>query len=319
MSPDNVLEAVDLTKKFGNLTAVDHVSFTVKAGRLVGFVGPNGAGKTTTLKMILGLLSPDEGRVFRFGREADCRDLETLARIGYVPDVPSFPAWMRPLEFLEYIGGFFSRDGEAVKKRARVMMEEFGLERLAGRKVEGFSRGEKQRLGMAQAMMGEPELLVLDEPTSGLDPLGRYEVITYMERMKGKAALIVSTHLLDDVERLCDDVLMIDRGRKILDAPLEEIKSRREGGALTVEVAEGAESLAESLRAKPWVKAAAVSGNVLSLLVADTSVAGKAIPVLVAERGLELLRYEGRPPSLEELYISLTRGEEVEKPAREGT
>ncbi|NPV59463.1 MAG: ABC transporter ATP-binding protein [Actinobacteria bacterium] len=313
MSPDSVLEAVDLTKRFGNLTAVDHVSFTVKAGRLVGFVGPNGAGKTTTLKMILGLLSPDEGVVFRFGREADSRDLETLARIGYVPDVPSFPEWMRPLEFLEYIGGFFSRDAETVKKRAREMMEEFGLERLAGRKVEGFSRGEKQRLGMAQAMMGEPELLVLDEPTSGLDPLGRYEVITYMERMKGKAALIVSTHLLEDVERICDDVLMIDRGRKILDAPLSEIKSFREGDTLTVEVAEGVDRLAAALAGMPWVKAISPRGNALEIMVSDKKAAGREIPAAVARFGLELLRFEGRPPSLEEVFISLTRGDQGEE------
>jgi len=313
-----MLELEGIFAGYKDLTVLRDISLRVGAGELVALVGPNGAGKTTTLKMILGLISPDEGEVFRFGRKADRRDLESLEKIGYAPDVPSFPEWMRPLEFLVYIGGFFSLDRKAARERAEEMLREFGLERLKGRKIEGFSRGERQRLGMAQALMGEPELLVLDEPTSGLDPLGRYEVITHLERMRGRAAVLVSTHLLEDVERICDDVLMIDRGRKILDASLAEIRSRPGGGALTVEVAEGADSLAESLRARPWVRAAAVSGNVLRLLVTDASVAGKAIPALVAERGLELLRYEGRPPSLEELYISLTRGERVEKPAREG-
>ncbi len=311
MGGDCVLEVAGLTKRFGDLTAVDHLSFAIKPGRLVGFVGPNGAGKTTTLKMLLGLISPDEGKVIRFGREADRRDLESLSRIGYVPDIPSFPEWMRPLEFLEYIGGFFSRDRKRVRERAEELLREFGLERLARRKVDGFSRGERQRLGMAQAMMGEPELLVLDEPTSGLDPLGRYEVITYMERLKGRAAVLVSTHLLEDVERICDDVLMIDRGRKILDAHLSEIRSYREGKALVVEVAEGGEKLAAELSAMPWVKALRARGNALEVVVSDSKAAGKEMAAVVARLGLELVRFEGRPPSLEEIYIALTRGENI--------
>ncbi len=307
MAADNVLEAVGLTRRFGDLTAVDGLSFAVKPGRLVGFVGPNGAGKTTTLKMILGLISPDEGRVFRFGREADRRDMESLSRIGYVPDVPSFPEWMRPLEFLEYIGGFFSRDRGAVREKAEEMLRAFGLEGLRKRKVEGFSRGERQRLGMAQAMMGDPELLVLDEPTSGLDPLGRYEVITYIERMKGRAAVLVSTHLLEDVERICDDVLMIDRGRKILDASLEEVKSRWGGNVLTVEVAAGADRLAASLAGMPWAKGISRRGDALEVAVSDMGTARREIPAAVAGLGLELVRFEGRPPRLEEIYIFLTR------------
>ncbi|MBC7231372.1 MAG: ABC transporter ATP-binding protein [Actinobacteria bacterium] len=307
MAVDNVLEAVGLTKRFGDLTAVDGLSFAVKPGRLVGFVGPNGAGKTTTLKMILGLISPDEGRVFRFGREADRSNMESLSRIGYVPDVPSFPEWMRPLEFLEYIGGFFSRDRGVVREKAEEMLRAFGLEGLRKRKVEGFSRGERQRLGMAQAMMGDPELLVLDEPTSGLDPLGRYEVITYIERMKGRAAVLVSTHLLEDVERICDDVLMIDRGKKILDASLEEVKSRWGGSVLTVEVDAGADRLAASLAGMPWAKGISQKGDALEVAVSDMGTARREIPAAVAGLGLELVRFEGRPPRLEEIYISLTR------------
>ncbi|MBN2026955.1 MAG: ABC transporter ATP-binding protein [Actinobacteria bacterium] len=315
MGPDSVVEVTGLSKRFGELTAVDRVSFTVRPGRQVGLVGPNGAGKTTTLKMILGLISPDEGEVFRFGKRADRHDMEGLAKIGYMPDVPVFVEWMRPPEFLEYIGGFFSRDRKAIKLRVAEVMQEFGLERLQKRKIEGFSRGERQRLGMAQALMGEPELLILDEPTSGLDPLGRYEVITYIERLKGRAAVLVSTHLLEDVERICDDVLMIDSGVKILDAPLADIRSRPEGNAFILEVREGAEALAGNLKDMPWVNTLTVDGNTLSVVVSDVSRAGKAIPALIAEAGLELMRFVKRSPTLEEVYISLTRGDRVEEPA----
>jgi len=315
MSPDSVVEVVGLTKRFGELTAVDRVSFAIRPGRQVGLVGPNGAGKTTTLKMILGLISPDEGEVFRFGKQADRRDTEGLAKIGYMPDVPVFVEWMRPPEFLEYIGRFFSQDRKAIKLRVAEVMQEFGLERLQKRKIEGFSRGERQRLGMAQALMGEPELLLLDEPTSGLDPLGRYEVITYIERLKGRAAVLVSTHLLEDVERICDDVLMIDRGVKILDASLADIRSGPEGNAFILEVKDGAEALAETLKGMPWVNALTVDGNTMSVVVSDEARAGRTIPAIIAEAGLELVRFVKRSPTLEEVYISLTRGDRVEEPA----
>lgn len=303
MSPENVLEARGVTKRFGDVTAVDGVNFTVKPGRLVGLVGPNGAGKTTTIRMILGLLTPDAGEVLRFGRKVDVREPEGLSRLGYTPDVPVFPEWMRPLEFLCYIGGFFSSDRAAVRKRASEMMAEFGLERLARRKVENLSRGERQRLGMAQAVMGEPELLVLDEPTSGLDPLGRYELITYIERMKERSTVIVSTHLLEDVERICDHVLMIDRGRKIIDAPLGELKAAYGADRFVLQVEGGGDELARSLGAEPWVKSVSAEGNVLDITVTEPARAGRAVPALLAEKGIGLAGFERRELSLEEIYI----------------
>jgi ABC-2 type transport system ATP-binding protein len=304
---DEIISADNLVKSFGKLVAVDHLSFRVRQGRTVGLVGPNGAGKTTTMKMLLRLIRPDEGVITLFGKRSEENDINLFRQVGFLPDVPAFPEWMRPPEYLTYIGGFFSKDHKMLKNKARELMEFFGLSRLAGRKIEGFSRGERQRLGMAQAMMGNPLLIILDEPTSGLDPLGRHDLLSYIELLKGSVTVLISTHLLEDVERVCDDVIMIDQGRLLLSSSLEELKRSKGENLLALKVEGDTRPFIEALQMRNWIKGVTEREGEIILHVEDPSPARKEIPILLAEKGLALHRFENRTPTLEEIYVALAR------------
>jgi ABC-2 type transport system ATP-binding protein len=229
---DVVLRADDLAKTFRlgffrkRIEAVKQASFEVRRGEIFGYLGPNGSGKTTTLKMLMGLVFPSRGRAEVLGRPVP--DRRAKRRLGYLPESPYFYDYLTPEEFLDLVGALF--DVKRAERRARAdrLIERVGLSSARGRPLRKFSKGMLQRIGIAQSLMGEPELVVLDEPMTGLDPIGRKEIRDLMLDLKREGRTVLySTHILPDVEMTCDRVAMIFAGRIRSVGPLSQLLTAR--------------------------------------------------------------------------------------------
>jgi ABC-2 type transport system ATP-binding protein len=303
------LEIRGLTKRYGEKLALDGVDLTVEEGSIFGFLGPNGAGKTTTLRILTGLAKPTEGEVRVLGQDVASADNAVRAQIGFLPDVPGFYEWMTAEEFLRFAGGLFGMERDVLDSRVGVLLDLAGLSGVTT-KVGGYSRGMKQRLGVAQALINAPRLLMLDEPTSALDPMGRKDVLDMLASLKGRTTVLFSTHILADVERICDTVAILDHGRVVVQAPIGELKERYGASKLLVEVEQGADELAQAIGAEPWATAVErdTNGTVL-VTVSDDEAAARAIPAMVAQRGLALRRMEAGEMGLEEVFVQLVGGD----------
>jgi len=307
----NVVETRGLTKVYGPVRALDGVALEVPEGSVFGFLGPNGAGKTTMLRILLGLARPTSGEASIFGHDVTREGAAIRGRIGFLPDVPGFYGWMTGAEFLHFAGSLFSIPEPVLAERVAALLEMAGL---AGNRqpVGGYSRGMKQRLGIAQALVNAPDLLVLDEPTSALDPLGRAEVLSMIASLRGRTTVLFSSHLLGDVERICDRVAVLDRGRLVVQGPVEELR-RAHGGSITFRLAVtgGVDRLAAALASEPWcvrTTPAPGDGEALDVVVADLEAARLRVPVLVAHLGLGLRRFDEVEASLEEVFVDLVGG-----------
>ena len=227
-----VLRADDLAKTFRlgffrkRIEAVKQASFEVRRGEIFGYLGPNGSGKTTTLKMLMGLVFPSRGRAEVLGQPVP--DRQAKRRLGYLPESPYFYDYLTPEEFLDLVGALFDVKRAERRIRADRLIERVGLSSARGRPLRKFSKGMLQRIGIAQALMGEPELVVLDEPMTGLDPIGRKEIRDLMLDLKREGRTVLySTHILPDVEMTCDRVAMIFAGRIRSVGPLSELLTAR--------------------------------------------------------------------------------------------
>jgi len=228
VSDETILEVEDLHKTFRigffrkKVLALQGVGFSVKRGEIFGFVGPNGAGKTTSIKVMLQLIYPDRGRVHIFGKPTG--DPDARRRLGYLPESPYIYAYLRPLEFLDLCGQLTGLDGPTRRKRSAELIEQLSLGHALDRPIGRFSKGMMQRLGVCQALLHDPELLILDEPFSGLDPLGRREIRELLldQKRKGKT-LVFTSHVLSDVEALCDRVAIVQRGKLVACGTIDEL------------------------------------------------------------------------------------------------
>jgi ABC-2 type transport system ATP-binding protein len=302
------IELAGLTKVFGETRALDGVDLSVPEGSVFGFLGPNGAGKTTTLRILTGLARPTSGYVSVLGADAFAAGNEVRAKIGFLPDVPGFYDWMTAPEFLRFAGGLFGLSGTVLAQRIGVLLDLAGLADVKGR-IGGYSRGMKQRLGVAQALVNAPRLLMLDEPTSALDPMGRKEVLDMLASLRGRTTVFFSTHILADVERVCDTVAILDRGKVAAQAPIDALKSRYGASKVLLEVADGADELAAALAQATWVSSVARGEmGAIELVVTDDAVAQHEIPAMVAARGIGLRHFEAGEMGLEEVFVQLVGG-----------
>ena len=274
---------------------------------MFGFLGPNGAGKTTTLRVLAGLARPTSGRARIFGHDVTDQAAEVRAMIGYLPDVPGFYKWMRAREFLELAGSLFGLNGTVLRERVDVLLDLAGLAGVETR-IGGYSRGMKQRLGVAQALINAPRLLLLDEPTSALDPIGRRELLEMIAGLAGRTTVFFSTHILADVERVCDTVAILARGKVVEQAGIEALKARHGGGHRLVLEVDDTERLLDALRGASWLAAVGRQGRELHLEVTDNERAFREVPAAVAAQGLALRRFEAAEVSLEEVFVDLVEG-----------
>ena len=232
----DILRIENLAKSFGQHKVLKGISFSVPEGSVFGFIGGNGAGKTTTMKMVLGLLQPDSGNIYVCGERVTYGRTKTNRYIGYLPDVPEYYNWMRPKEYLQLCGEVTGMSQKATRLRSEELLQLVGLSKVK-HKIGGYSRGMKQRLGMAQALLNEPKLLICDEPTSALDPVGRREILDILLEIKGKTTVIFSTHILSDVERICDSAAFLHKGEIALCGSLSELRARHSASDTTIEFA----------------------------------------------------------------------------------
>ncbi len=298
-----------LTKLYGDTRALDGVDLMVEEGSIFGFLGPNGAGKTTMLRMLTGLSRPTSGTVQVLGHDVASTGGASNAQLGFLPDVPGFYEWMTGAEFLRFAGTLFGLERDVLESRVAMLLDLAGLTGVPTR-IGGYSRGMKQRLGVAQALINAPKLLLLDEPTSALDPIGRRDVLDMLASLRGRTTVFFSTHILSDVERVCDTVAILDHGNIAARATIAELKAQYGAQKVVLEVTGGADDLADDLSGQQW--AAAVvrgAGGIIEITVKDLGSAQQRIPALVAARGIGLSRLEAAEMSLEEVFVELVGGE----------
>ncbi len=224
--PDAMIAIQGLTKRFDTLTAVDNISFSVKRGEVLGFLGPNGAGKSTTMKMVTGYLPITSGRAFVCGHDVESPGLESRHHIGYLPEGAPLYGDMTSADFLDFIAQVRGFKGEEKARRIQLAVQRLGLEPVYNRPIETLSKGYKRRVGFAQAILHDPEVLILDEPTDGLDPNQKFQVRNLIKEMAHDKAIVISTHILEEVTAVCTRAVIIANGRLVFDGTPDELASK---------------------------------------------------------------------------------------------
>jgi ABC-2 type transport system ATP-binding protein len=303
------IELRGLTKSFGPTIALDHVDLVVQPGVVFGFLGRNGAGKTTALRILAGLARPTAGTAQVLGHDVTRASEAVRQRIGFLPDVPGFYPWMTARESLEFAGRLFGLDAATVRTRADALLEMAGLASATAR-VGGFSRGMTQRLGLAQALINGPSLLMLDEPTSALDPIGRREVLEMVASLRGRTTVFFSSHILADVERVCDAVAILERGCVVASAGIAELTSRATAKQLVVELESDTDAaeVARALAGRAWLKTIDTRERSLHMTVSDLAAAQREVPAAIVTTGAALRRFEVDEASLEDVFVELVDG-----------
>jgi ABC-2 type transport system ATP-binding protein len=310
----SAIKIENLAKHYGSVHALDGLSLEVQTGSVFGFLGPNGAGKTTTLRILAGLAQASSGRILIDGKESSTLSTAQRACTGYLPEEPAFYAWMSPREYLDYVGKIFKLDEKERRLRIDQLLEQSGLKEVAKRHIGGFSRGMRQRLGIAQALMNRPSILLLDEPVSALDPAGRKEVLEMIEGLGKACTVVMSSHILADVERVCDTVGIINKGKLITQAKKEELMDRYAIPALELTTGNGSAALMlewkKRLGSLPNVTGVTVDGYAFHLAVKDVFTAQQEIMQDALAHQLHFDKLEVVKPSLEDIFMQLTGSQE---------
>ncbi len=304
------IRCAGLRRCYGDVVALQALDLEVPRGVIFGFLGRNGAGKTTTMRLLTGLAHPTAGRAWIAGVEVTNGDSRAREQFGYLPQQPAFYAWMTPVEYLDYVGRLFGMPAAARRARSKELLELVELKRAARRAIGGFSGGMVQRLGIAQALLHRPPVLLLDEPTSALDPAGRYEVLSLLERLRGETTIFFSSHILGDVERICDWVAVLHQGALLLVREREQLLAEYPVNTAVLQLDPAsppwsAEFVA-ALTAQPWVASAAQDGATLRVVVSDVAHARQTLLPLALAQGAILLRYEWVRPTLEEIFLKVS-------------
>ncbi len=299
-----------LSKQYGEVTALQSLDLTVDAGSIFGFLGRNGAGKTTTIRLLTGLAQPSSGTAWVDGVETTVADSEARAKFGYLPQEPAFYGWMTPLEYLNYVGKLFQMDKLTRQRRIDEMLDLVKLEEAAKRPIRGFSGGMMQRLGLAQALLHEPPVLFLDEPTSSLDPAGRHELLALLESLRGQVTIFLSSHILADVERVCDTIGIIREGKLVVVAARDDLLAQYATDSILLEIASVSQTAVSQfipiLQAQDWVRQVENANGRLHIHVHDVAQAQQALLPLVVKNQIRLNKFEWIRPSLEEIFLSIS-------------
>jgi ABC-2 type transport system ATP-binding protein len=298
-----------LTKRYRLDVALDHLDLDVPAGCVFGFLGPNGAGKTTTLRLLTGLARPTEGSATVAGIDATSGGRALAERIGALDQDPRYYGWMTGRELLAFVGRLHGLDGSALRSRVDEVLETIGLVDAANRRIGGYSGGMRQRLGIGQAMLPRPSVLFLDEPVSSLDPAGRRDVLELIGRLRGTCTVFMSTHILNDVERVCDRVGILNNGRLIAEAPMDELLASHARPILELDPEPGQDAaiaaLVATLRAQSWTRDVRVESGLVRVFVTDAERAATEMLPLVVASGVRVGRFERVRPTLEDVFLAL--------------
>lgn len=298
----NILEIKHITKKFGQKMVLRDLCLSVPEHSVFGLIGQNGAGKTTAMRMVLGLLPCDEGEIYVNGEKVTFGQNSTNQYIGYLPDVPEFYGFMTPKEYLAFCGEITGMAKTEIKAQTQELLSLVGLE-AENRRIHGFSRGMKQRLGIAQALLNRPKLLICDEPTSALDPIGRKEILDILSAAKEQTTVVFSTHILSDVERICDHIAFLHEGQIALTGTIDEVKRIKRNENIEIEFLylRDLEGVVES-----GFMGERTDGTKLVLPVKEQSDLLTIMDFLVQNK-IPILRIEKLEPTLEDLFIEVMK------------
>ena len=300
------LKIDNLHKSFGKNTIINGLSISIPENTIFGFLGKNGAGKTTTMKMILGFLKKDEGSIEVFGEEVSFGQSKTNRFIGYLPDVPEFYGYMTAKEYLNLCGAITGLSKNEIKNKSVELLELVGLIDV-NKRISGYSRGMKQRLGIAQALLNSPKLLICDEPTSALDPLGRKEILDIILKIKDFTTVIFSTHILSDVEAICDHVVVLDKGKNVLEGSIDELKNIKRKNTIKIRFKSDKELKAFKSLDKFSNLVTNEKGDILYLTDEDNQL--KDIEILYELYKLNIFPIEIKieEPTLENIFMEVTK------------
>jgi len=313
---ESAVSCVELTKRYGAVLALDRLTLDVARGAVFGLLGPNGAGKSTLIRLLTGQAAPTAGGARVVGIDITSGDLALRKRISYLDQAPRYYGWMRGRELLAFVGALFGLRGMELRSRVDEVLDRTGLTDAASRRINGYSGGMRQRLGLAQALINRPEVLFLDEPASSLDPAGRHEILEIIAGMRGAATVFMSSHILSDVERVCDAVAILDKGRLIASASVTELQERYTQPVYEIEPQAGQERLIEdltvALRAAPWAGDVVAEHGDIRVVARDAGAASREILALVLAHGVALQRFEQSRPTLEDIFLRLTNSTEAD-------
>ena len=298
-------------KSYGAYPGVWDVSLTVEQGTLHGFLGPNGSGKTTTMKCVMGLLRKTSGLIRLFGEEPHGDASELKKRVGYMPESPTFPAYLKGREVLLTYGRIrATSDGAGLKEESRLLLQRVGLADAAEKPVGKYSRGMQTRLGIAVAMLGEPDLLILDEPTEGLDPMGVTDVRNLLKGLVSEGrSVLLSSHQLSEVKQMCGKVTVVNKGRTVVEGSVDELAKRLHGGIVyKAEFDSMAPGLLDELKTIDGVsEVTPVEEDVIAILMSKDYDVRPSLARLAVQHGSLLLSCEREEASLEELFLSMVK------------
>ena len=316
MNPANdiVIQTKDLSKFYKEVDALKYLNLSVKKNSIFGFLGPNGAGKTTTIKLLLGLTQPSNGSGSIFGHDIVEESIDIRRRVGYLPQDPRFYEYMTARQTLDFVARFFF-DGPEVEidNRVNETLELVGLINKADRSIKTFSGGERQRLGIGQAQVNYPDLLILDEPAASLDPLGRRDVLEVMERLRKYATVFYSTHILDDVQRVSDTVAILNHGELVSQGSIESLLAGSEGTVYKISLRGDPAGSQRRIQEQPWVLHLQVDPKEgytdMLVTVSDPGVAESQLPRLVlVDDQINLREFRRKTYELEDIFVQIIEG-----------
>jgi ABC-2 type transport system ATP-binding protein len=310
-----IIDTQGLSKTYRNVNALKGLNLRVQKNSIFGFLGPNGAGKTTAIKLLLGLISPTAGAASIFGLDTVKDSVAIRARIGYLPQEPRFYDYMSAREILDYTARFFFKGPQKeIDGRVAETLELVGLADKADRPIKGFSGGERQRLGIAQAQVNYPDLLILDEPAASLDPMGRRDVLEVMERLRKYTTIFYCTHILDDVQRVSDTVAILNHGELVANGSIESLLAGSEGTLYEVHLKGDPAGVYQAVTAQGWVTGVQAKNHngvtEWKVSVSDPEMAEKSLfRLLAADERVMVTDFHLKTHELEEVFLRIVEGD----------
>lgn len=309
-----VIETVDLTKKYGSLVALDKLNLKVEADTIHGFLGPNGAGKTTTIKILVGLLKPDSGFVSILGEELGWDKPSIRSKIGFMPELPKLPKHLKGIELLDIYGRMHGMTDQERKKQVPQLLEMVGLKERGNDSIGKYSKGMQQRLGIAQALLNNPELVILDEPSLGLDPVGMVEVREIMTNIaKEGVTVFLSSHLLHEVQQVCTNITIINKGVAVTSGILDEISAKITGPLMIeTEVDRLSKEVIQKIEELPFVKKVTENGKKLLVEVETRDDVRSQVSQAITSGGGVVISMSSKGESLEDIFMDLLAKQKAE-------
>lgn len=297
----SLIQIKELTKSFKGTEVIQGLSFGLEKGKCTALIGPNGAGKTTTLRMLSGLMKPTGGSIiFTDNKTEDIRSL-----IGYLPQFPVYYEWMSGFEFLAYVGKLTGLNKKAANERSLELLHVVGIADAKNQRIGKYSGGMKQRLGIAQALIHRPQLLMLDEPVSALDPFGRREVMELLKTLKKETTILFSTHILNDAEEICDKILFLHNGKIVESGTMDELRMRYQQSKIDFIFQLNADEFTRLISKYDWIESIKIEGNRISVTVRELEKARQEFLKLIPDNNLPLSKFEISSLTLEDVFMKV--------------